>query len=120
MKTYANYTTLDAIGDMFVIYGIVIVVSLLVAATIRGIVWVLSQQAAREEAKAPKAAPPVAAAPQVSGIPEHHLAVIAATVTMMMGAHRIVRIQTPGRGYSWIAEGRSVHHTSHAPRGGSH
>ena len=54
------------------------------------------------------------------GIPEHHLAVIAASVTMMLGAHRIVRIQTPGRSYSWIAEGRSVHHTSHAPRGGSH
>lgn len=119
MKTYANYTTFDAIGDMILIYFIVVVISLLVAATIRGIVWVLSRRAALEEAKAPPAASP-AATPAFDGIPEHHLAVIAASVTMMMGAHRIVRIQTPGRSYSWIAEGRSVHHTSHAPRGGSH
>ncbi len=50
MKTY---TTMDAIGDMFVIYGIVIVISMLVAVVIRGIVWVLSRQAKQEEAKAP-------------------------------------------------------------------
>ena len=31
------------------------------------------------------------------------------------GAHRIVRIETPGRNYSWTAEARSVHHTSHTP-----
>ncbi|CDH47136.1 hypothetical protein [Candidatus Contendibacter odensensis] len=49
MKTY---TTLDAIGDMFVIYGIVIVISMLVAAVIRGIVIVLSRQAEKEAAKA--------------------------------------------------------------------
>ncbi len=40
MKTY---TTMDAIGDIFVIYGIVIVVSMLVAVVIRGIVWALSR-----------------------------------------------------------------------------
>ncbi len=50
MKTY---TTLDAIGDMFVIYGIVIVVSMLVALVIRGIVIVLSRQAEKDAAKAP-------------------------------------------------------------------
>ncbi len=119
MKTYANYTTFDAIGDMIVIYSIVVVISMLVALVIHGIVWVLSRRAAREAANAPPAAA-AAATPAFDGIPEHHLAVIAASVTMMLGAHRIVRIQTPGRSYSWIAEGRSVHHTSHAPRGGSH
>jgi hypothetical protein len=39
MKTY---TTMDAIGDILVIYGIVIVVSMLVAVVIRGIVWVVA------------------------------------------------------------------------------
>ena len=61
MKTY---TTLDAIGDMFVIYGIVIVVSMLVAAVIRGIVWVLSRQATQAEAKAPAKPAPRATGPR--------------------------------------------------------
>jgi Na+-transporting methylmalonyl-CoA/oxaloacetate decarboxylase gamma subunit len=110
MKTY---TTLDAIGDMFLIYGIVIVVSMLVAAIIRGIVWVLSRQAKQEVVKAP--AKP-AAQPALAGVPQEHLAVITAAVAAMMGAHRIVHIATPDRGYSWTAEARTVHHTSHAPR----
>ncbi len=112
-----NYTTFDAIGDMFVIYGIVIVISMLVAVVIRGIVWVLSRQAEQAGAKAPPKPATVAAQPVIAGIPEEHLAVIAATVAAMMGAHRILRIDAPGRGYSWTAEARSVHHTSHVPRG---
>ena len=109
-----NYTTFDAIGDMFVIYGIVIIISMLVAVVIRGIVWILSRQAAQAEAKAP--AKLAVSQPVIAGIPQEHLAVIAAAVAAMMGAHRIVRIDAPGRGYSWTAEARSVHHTSHAPR----
>ena len=113
MKTY---TTLDAIGDMFVIYGIVIVISMLVAVVIRGIVWMLSRQAAQAEAKAAAAKPAPVAQPVVTGVPQEHLAVITAAVAAMMGAHRIVHIATPDRGYSWTAEARTVHHTSHAPR----
>ena len=109
-----NYTTFDAIGDMFVIYGIVIIISMLVAVVIRGIVWVLSRQAAQAEAKAPTK--PAVSPLVIAGIPQEHLAVIAAAVAAMMGAHRVVRIDAPGRGYSWTAEARSVHHTSHAPR----
>ncbi len=110
MKTY---TTLDAIGDMFVIYGIVIVISMLVAVIIRGIVWVLSRQAKQEEAKAPAkpAAPPI-----LAGVPQEHLAVITAAVATMMGAHRIVRIEAASRGFGWTAEARAAHHLSHAPR----
>ena len=111
-----NYTTFDAIGDMFVIYGIVIIISMLVAVVIRGIVWVLSRQAAQEAAKAPPKPASAATQPAIAGIPQEHLAVITAVVAAMMGAHRIVRIDAPGRGYSWTAEARSVHHTSHAPR----
>ena len=111
-----NYTTFDAIGDMFVIYGIVIIISMLVALVIRGIVWVLSRQAVQAEAKALLKPVPAAVPPAIAGIPQEHLAVITAAVAAMMGAHRIVRIDAPGRGYSWTAEARSVHHTSHAPR----
>lgn len=114
MKTY---TTWDAIGDMFIIYGIVIIVSMLVAAVIRGIVIVLSRQAAHAEAKAPVKAAPAAAAPAtIIGIPQEHLAVITAAVAAMMGAHRIVHIEMANRGFGWTAEARTTHHTSHAPR----
>ncbi len=112
MKTY---TTWDAIGDMFVIYGIVIVISMLVAVVIRGIVWVLSRQAKEEPVKAPVKPAPVAQ-PALAGIPQEHIAVIAATVAAMMGAHRIVRIEMASRGFGWTAEARTTHHTSHAPR----
>jgi hypothetical protein len=116
MKTY---TTLQAIGDMIVIYLIVIVVSMLVAAVIHGIVVVLSRQAEKDAAKAPaKPTTPVArpAAVAVGGVPQEHLAAIAAAVAAMMGAHRIVRIETPDRGHGWTAEARTTHHTSHLPR----
>ncbi|MER2526719.1 MAG: hypothetical protein ABTR07_02205 [Candidatus Competibacter denitrificans] len=113
MKTY---TTLDAIGDMLVIYGIVIIVSMLVAAVIRGIVWVLSRQAAQAEASAPAKPAPTVAQLALSGVPQEHLAVIAAAVASMMGAHRIVHIEMANRGFGWTAEARTTHHTSHAPR----
>ena len=112
MKTY---TTWDAIGDMFVIYGIVIVISMLVAVVIRGIVWALSRQAKQEAVKAP-AKPAPAAQPALAGIPQEHLAVITAAVAAMMGAHRIVHIEMASRGFGWTAEACTVHHTSHAPR----
>lgn len=108
----SSYTTMSAIGDILVIYSIVIVVSMLVAVVIRGIVWVLSRQAP-VPASVVKPAPPQ---PAIAGIPQEHLAVITAAVAAMFGAHRIVRIETAARGYSWTAEARSVHHTSHTPR----
>ncbi len=112
-----NYTTWDAIGDMFIIYGIVIVISMLVAAVIRGIVVLLSRQAAHAEAKAPAKPAPVVAKPAVVGIPQEHIAAISAAVAMMMGAHRIVRIEMANRGFGWTSEARVTHHTSHLPRG---
>lgn len=112
MKTY---TTLDAIGDMFVIYGIVIVVSMLVALVIRGIVLVLSRQA-QDTVKAPVKPVPTAQPTIAGGVPQEHIAAIAAAVAAMMGAHRIVHIEAASRGFGWTAEARTVHHTSHAPR----
>jgi len=113
-----NYTTWDAIGDMLIIYGIVIIVSMLVAAVIRGIVIVLSRQASKDEAKAPPkpAVSKPVAQPVISGIPQEHIAAISAAVAMMMGAHRIVHIEMANRGFGWTSEARTTHHTSHLPR----
>jgi hypothetical protein len=115
MKTY---TTLDAIGDMFVIYGIVIVISMLVAGGHSRHRLVLSRQAETGSRQSPGQAGARSPNRQqsVGGVPQEHLAVIAAAVAAMMGAHRIVHIETPDRGFGWTAEARSVHHTSHAPR----
>jgi Na+-transporting methylmalonyl-CoA/oxaloacetate decarboxylase gamma subunit len=111
----SSYTTMDAIGDIFVIYGIVIVVSMLVAVVIRGIVWALSRQTT-VPTPAPVAKPAALPQPAIVGIPQEHLAVITAAVAAMFSAHRIVHIEAATRGYSWTSEARSVHHTSHAPR----
>lgn len=115
-----TYTTLNAIRDIFVIYGIVIVISLLVATVIRGIVLVLSRQVQPNQAKTPAksagAPRPIAATPAMAGIPQEHLAVITAAVAAMMDTHRIVHIEAASRGYNWTAEARTVHHTSHVPR----
>lgn len=111
-----NYTTWDAIGDMFIIYSIVVIISMLVAAVIRGIVVLLSRQAAKAEAQAPAKPTPAAAKPIAVGIPQEHIAAISAAVAMMMGAHRIVRIEMANRGFGWTSEARASHHTSHAPR----
>lgn len=113
-----NYTTWDAIGDMFIIYGIVIIVSMLVAAVIRGIVIVLSRQAAKDEAKAPPkpAVSKPTVPPVIVGVPQEHIAAISAAVAMMMGAHRIVHIEMANRGFGWTSEARTTHHTSHLPR----
>jgi len=112
-----EYTTSQAIVDSLVIYGIVIVVSLLVAVVIRLIVWTLSRKAEQVTDKAPPAAAPKPAAPATAhGLPQDHFAAIAAAVAAMMGAHRIVRIETASQSYTWTAATRTAHHLSRAPR----
>ncbi len=109
-----NYTTLDAMGDIVVIYVIVILVSMLVAVVIRGIAWGLSRQVQSEDKKpATPAAPKPAADTQ---IPQEHLVVIAAAIAAATSSHRIVRIETPGLGHGWTSSARAAHHSSHTPR----
>ncbi len=97
-------------------YGLVIVVSLLVAAMIRGIVFTLSilqkkRQPVPAATPAPAPAPiPAAAMPDPA---EHDIAVISAAIYAMVGSHRIVRIEDK-RSVSWATAGRIAHHTSHA------
>lgn len=110
-----NYTTWNAIVDMAIIYSIVVIISMLVAAVIRGIVIVLSRQASHLEAQV-QVKPATAAQLAFMGVPQEHIAVIAAAVASMMGAHRIVRIETASHSYGWTSEVRATHHTSHTPR----
>jgi hypothetical protein len=102
-------------GDLLLslkMYGLVIIISMLVAALIRGIVITLSKLQKKQAAPAARA--PAAATPAVAPDPaQHDIAVIAAALYAMVGAHRIVRVQDR-RGAGWTAEGRFAHHTSHA------
>jgi hypothetical protein len=66
-------------------------------------------------------AAPIAAAPRLPASPVHSagidqdIVVIAAAVHAMMGAHRIVRLESTQTGQTWAAEGRWMHQTSHRP-----
>jgi threonine/homoserine/homoserine lactone efflux protein len=64
----------------------------------------------------PSSAPAAAArsAPESGGPPED-IVVIAAAVHAMMGAHRIVHLESTQTGQTWAAEGRWMHQTSHRP-----
>ena len=50
---------------------------------------------------------------EIDGVPDHHVAVIAATVAAMTGAHRIVHIEPSHNGHTWQTQGRAAHHGSH-------
>ena len=104
MKTAITLT----LGDI----GVIIVISMLAAVAVQA--WFL----ARTKAQAGATFKPGFAAPQsaFADVPQEHVAAIAAAVAAMLGVHRIVRIETPDRGYSWTAEARTVHHTSHVTR----
>lgn len=96
-------------------YGLAIAVSMGVAVIIKLIVVALSafeERRAAAAAPAPAAAPPVAAEPE--GIPEKHVAAIAAAIYAVIGEHRILQIVDLHRHEGWVAEGRLAHHHSHA------
>ena len=93
----------------FQIYGLAILVSMAVAVLIKGIVVVLSRLKTKEKA------PETEAAEIDEGqIPVEHLVAISAAAYSMLGRHRVVHIEAAGRGLAWTAEGRAVHHASHA------
>nr|WP_294529307.1 hypothetical protein [uncultured Rhodopila sp.] len=52
--------------------------------------------------------------PASDGFPDDIVA-IAAAVHAMMGAHRIVHLESTRTGQTWAAEGRWMHQTSHRP-----
>lgn len=91
------------------IYGLTIVVSLAVAVVIKVIVVALGKLE-----RTPAAPPRPAAVPPVPlAVDADHIAVIAAAVHAMTGAHRIVHIEAAPHHSGWAAEGRQAHHASH-------
>jgi hypothetical protein len=91
------------------IYGLTIVVSLAVAVVIKVIVVALNML----ERKPVAPAQPVAIPPAPFAVEADHIAVIAAAVHAMTGAHRIVHIEAAPYQSGWAAEGRLAHHASH-------
>jgi len=67
-------------------------------------------------APAPAAASVDVAAPPVTAPPESDIAVIAAAVYAVLGAHRIVHLEPEGQEHGWAVEGRWMQQTSHVIR----
>lgn len=91
------------------IYGLTIAVSFAVAVVIKVIVVALNML----ERKPAVPAQPVAIPPASFVVEADHIAVIAAAVHAMTGAHRIVHIEAAPHQSGWAAEGRQAHHASH-------
>jgi hypothetical protein len=91
------------------IYGLAIIVSLAVAVVIKVIVVALNML----ERKPAAPAQPIAVPPAPFAVEADHIAVIAAAVHAMTGAHRIVHIETGPHQSGWAAGGRQAHHASH-------
>lgn len=105
----------------FLVLGIAIVVSMLVAVVIKVIVGLLGRQlplphtvTAGVGTVAPGAATGGPADPSADPDepPAHHVAAIAAAVASVMDSPQIVHIE-PVRGVGWTAEGRQAHRGSH-------
>ena len=91
------------------IYGLAVIVSLAVAVVIKVIVVALNML----ERKPVAPTQPVAVPPAPFAVEADHIAVIAAAVHAMTGAHRIVHIEAAPHQSGWAAEGRLAHHASH-------
>jgi hypothetical protein len=89
------------------VYLLAIVISFLVALLIRGVVSLLSS--IKKKPAVPEA--PIAQTPV--DFLKTDIPAIAAAVYAVLGAHRIVHIESRGHGAGWAAEGRLAHHTSH-------
>ena len=95
------------------VYLLAIVISLVVAVLIKGVVVALPLFEGGGGAVAAPAPVPVPG-PAAGQVPQEHIAAIAAAVSAMIGEHHILHIEDRGRGAVWTAEGRLMHHTSHA------
>ena len=95
------------------VYLMAIVISLIVAVLIKGVVVALPLFEGGGGAAAAPTPVPVPA-PTAGGVPQEHIAAISAAISAVIGEHHILHIEDRGRGAVWTAEGRMMHHTSHA------
>ena len=114
-EAVAEVVATDVIVQSLGIYGLAIVISVIMAVSIRAIVATLAA-AQRQKAPAPAVAgaSPAPAAVE-DGIPADDVAAIAAAVATVFTAHRIVHIQPLQDSHAWATEGRWQHQTSHSP-----
>ena len=106
---------LDTIINSLQVYGIAIVVSMLVAAVIKLLVFLTGNISSPKKAEEPVKAEEVQM-PSVqpsAEIPGEVIAAIAAAISASMGRHRILHIAQGSR--AWSHQGRSAQH-AHQPR----
>ncbi len=102
----------DLIGLSVGVYALAVAISLVVALLIKGVVVALPLLEGRGRPARATVAP--GAGPAAGPVPPEHVAAIAAAVAASIGEHHILHIEDRGRGAVWTAEGRMMHHTSHA------
>ncbi len=100
----------ESIGLSLAIFALAVVISMIIAAIIKGIVWALPLLTGRQT-PIPVPAP---AGPAAATVPPAHVAAIGAAIAAMLGERHIVHIEDRGRGAVWTAEGRMLHQTSHS------
>ena len=110
----AEVAFMDMVVQSLGIYGLAIVISLIMAVSIRGIVATLAAMQ-KQKAPAPKLAAAGPAPAVEEGIPADDVAAISAAVASVFSAHRIVHIQPLQDTHAWATEGRWQHQTSHQP-----
>lgn len=104
----------NTITTSLFVFGLAIVISLIVAVLIKGVVMILPLFEGKAK---PKLAPVVVDAPKDASpgmIPPEHVAAIMGAISQLISVRHILHIEDRGRGAVWTAEGRMMHHTSHA------
>ena len=108
----------ESIVLSLLMYLLAIAISVVAAFVVHGIVIVVSRMETPAPAPVQSRPVPARAAAAADGIPASHVAAITAAVYAVLGAHRIVHIESGPPGTIWTTEGRLIHQTSHTPRGG--
>ena len=108
----------ESIVLALLMYLLAIAISIVAAFVVHGIVVIVSRMETPASAPVEKRPVPAPAPPEEDAIPAGHVAAITAAVYAVLGAHRIVHIESGPPGTIWTTEGRLIHQTSHTPRGG--
>ena len=114
-EAVAEVVAMDVIVQSLGIYGLAIIISVIMAVSIRAIVASLA--AAQRQKSLPPRPAVAGTAPAVvdDGVPADDVAAIAAAVASVFTAHRIVHIRPLQDTHGWATEGRMQHQTSHLP-----
>jgi hypothetical protein len=101
--------------------AVVVILGFAVVYVGRFLSWVERSEIARQKAEAAeeaehkkagtRVAAPAVAAPELDGVPPHHVVAIAAAVAAY--GFRVVHIADQSTGHAWSSEGRWMHQTSH-------